>query len=80
MLNELQKDLLAELVNVYVGQAASMLSEMVSQKIVLSIPEVELIAISDVDRGDRRYTPFSARVTWSCRPCASATNSTGRRS
>jgi chemotaxis protein CheC len=58
MLNDLQKDLLAELVNVYVGQAASMLSEMVNQKIVLTIPEVELISISDFDRADRRYNIF----------------------
>lgn len=58
MLNEYQKDLLAELVNVYVGQAASMLSEMVNQRIVLAIPEVELISISDVDRADRRHNIF----------------------
>lgn len=58
MLNDLQKDLLAELVNVYVGQAAGMLSEMVNQRIVLTIPEVELIAISDVDRADQRHHIF----------------------
>lgn len=50
MLNELQKDLLTELVNVYVGQAANMLSEIVDKHIVLSIPEVELISITEVDR------------------------------
>ncbi|WP_209123500.1 chemotaxis protein CheC [Alkalihalobacillus sp. BA299] len=58
MLNDLQKDLLTELVNVYVGQAANMLSEMVSQKIALSIPEVELISISDVDPFDQRFNIF----------------------
>ncbi|MCM3171835.1 MULTISPECIES: chemotaxis protein CheC [Paenibacillus] len=58
MLNELQKDMLTELVNVYVGQAANMLSEIVDKHIVLSIPEVELISISDVDPGDRRYKLF----------------------
>ncbi|GGH52011.1 chemotaxis protein CheC [Paenibacillus sp. JGP012] len=55
MLNELQKDLLTELVNVYVGQAANMLSEIVDKHIVLSIPEVELISITEVDPEDRRY-------------------------
>jgi chemotaxis protein CheC len=47
MLNPLQKDVLTELVNVYVGQAGSLLSEMVNQKINLSVPEVELISVSD---------------------------------
>ncbi|WP_366295989.1 chemotaxis protein CheC [Paenibacillus sp. AN1007] len=55
MLNELQKDLLTELVNVYVGQAANMLSEIVDKHIVLSIPEVDLISIAEVDPEDRRY-------------------------
>lgn len=58
MLNELQKDLLTELVNVYVGQAANMLSEIVDRHIVLNIPDVELISFSDVDRKDRRYNIF----------------------
>lgn len=52
MLNELQKDLLSELVNVYVGQAASVLSEMVNQKIVLSIPNVELLSTNDFHAAD----------------------------
>ncbi|MBY0204118.1 chemotaxis protein CheC [Paenibacillus polysaccharolyticus] len=55
MLNELQKDLLTELVNVYVGQAANMLSEIVDKHIVLNIPEVDLISIKEVDPEDRRY-------------------------
>ncbi|HZG58372.1 chemotaxis protein CheC [Paenibacillus sp.] len=58
MLNEMQKDVLTELVNVYVGQAAHMLSEMVSQRIDLTIPEVELLSISDVHPTDRRFTFF----------------------
>ncbi|PYE48014.1 chemotaxis protein CheC [Paenibacillus barcinonensis] len=55
MLNGMQKDLLTELVNVYVGQAANMLSEIVDKHIVLNIPEVELISITEVDPEDRRY-------------------------
>ncbi|MFC0215420.1 chemotaxis protein CheC [Paenibacillus chartarius] len=58
MLNELQKDLMTELVNVYVGQAASMLSDMVNQKIILNIPEVELVSISDVNREDLKHNIF----------------------
>lgn len=49
MLNPMQKDMLTEMVNVYVGQAASYLSEMVNQKVLLAVPEVELITISEVE-------------------------------
>lgn len=58
MLNELQKDLLTELVNVYVGQAANMLSELVKQKINLTIPNVELITTNEVDPSDKRFPVF----------------------
>lgn len=58
MLNELQRDLLTELVNVYVGQAASMLSEMVQQKIDLSIPKVELVSTNEVNPKDHRFDIF----------------------
>lgn len=49
MLNSMQKDVLTEMVNVYVGQAASFLSEMVNQKVLLSVPEVELINFGEVE-------------------------------
>ncbi|MDD3270140.1 MAG: chemotaxis protein CheC, partial [Syntrophomonadaceae bacterium] len=42
----MQKDALTEMVNVYVGQAASFLSEMVNQKVILAVPEVELITVN----------------------------------
>ncbi|EKN67793.1 chemotaxis protein CheC [Schinkia azotoformans] len=58
MLNELQRDLLTELVNVYVGQAASMLSEMVQQKIDLAIPKVELVSTTEVNPEDHRFNIF----------------------
>lgn len=74
MLNDLQKDLLTELVNVYVGQAANMLSEIVDKRIVLNIPEVELISISDVDPGDRRYNIFLVKVTCLGHPYSLDTN------
>lgn len=47
MLNEVQKDVLTELVNVYVGQAASLLSEMTGQEIMLRVPEVYLMPEGD---------------------------------
>ncbi len=46
MLNPMQKDALTEIINVYIGKAASMLSEMVNQRVILSVPEVELIAFT----------------------------------
>jgi len=57
-LNDLQKDIMTELVNVYVGQAANMLSEMVNRRIVLTIPEVELLSIQDLDPSDQRFRVF----------------------
>lgn len=49
MLNTMQNDILKELVNVYIGQAASLLSEMVQQRIILKIPDVNLINIKDAE-------------------------------
>ena len=43
MLTELQKDVLGEIVNVYIGQAASLLSEMTGQEIRLNVPQVLLL-------------------------------------
>lgn len=42
MLTPMQKDALAEILNVNMGVSASLLSEMVNQKIILSVPVVEL--------------------------------------
>lgn len=52
MLSLMQKDILKELVNTYIGQAASLLSEMVRQKIDLRIPSVDLVNTRDtpIDR------------------------------
>lgn len=43
MLSEQQKDILGEIVNIYIGQAAGLLSEMTGQEIRLNIPQVVLI-------------------------------------
>lgn len=42
MLTPLQKDALTEILNVQLGMSSSLLSEMVGQKIILSVPEVDL--------------------------------------
>lgn len=54
MLNPMQKDALTEIINVYIGKAASMLSEMVNQRINLSVPEVELIAFNQEGRPSKQ--------------------------
>lgn len=49
MLSDLQKDLLNELLNTNIGFAASLLSEMVNQKVVLSVPSIDLKKGSEID-------------------------------
>ena len=48
MLNDLQKDILGEIVNVYIGRAASLLSDMTGQEIRLNVPQVLLLAGDDI--------------------------------
>ncbi len=43
-----QTDALQEIVNIGVGQAAGMLSEMISFRIHLQIPEIELLSLSEL--------------------------------
>jgi chemotaxis protein CheC len=47
-LNELQLDALAETFNISLGEAASVLSEIVHEEVLLSIPVVELIPASEI--------------------------------
>ena len=49
MLTPMQKDVLVELFNVHIGASASLLSQMVNQKIILSIPEIELISGNNIN-------------------------------
>lgn len=42
MLTDLQKDVLVEIMNTNIGYAASLLSEMVNQKVLLRVPELDL--------------------------------------
>ncbi|MEN6414307.1 MAG: hypothetical protein ABFC84_16340 [Veillonellales bacterium] len=48
MLSEMQQDALTEIFNICVGRAAGILSEVVSRKIELSIPEIELQSAGNV--------------------------------
>ena len=49
MLSELQKDLLSEILNTNLGVAASLLSEMVNQKVILSLPSLDLKKGNEID-------------------------------
>lgn len=49
MLSELQKDLLTEILNTNLGVAASLLSEMVDQKVILSLPSIDLQKGTEID-------------------------------
>jgi chemotaxis protein CheC len=57
MLNPMQKDVLTEIVNVYIGKAASLLSEMTGRRVNLRVPEAELISLSDLKKSER--SPFT---------------------
>ena len=48
MLNEMQKDVLLEQMNIYIGQAAALLSEMIDHRIDLSVPELNIMEV-DID-------------------------------
>jgi len=48
MLTPMQKDALTEILNIQLGASASILSEMVNQKIILSVPELKLCQGSDL--------------------------------
>ncbi|MBT5228966.1 MAG: chemotaxis protein CheC [Methylococcales bacterium] len=48
LLAELEEDLLGELFNIGVGQAADALSSMVEQEIKLSVPEVDFITVTEL--------------------------------
>ncbi len=47
MMSEMQKDLLKEYVNGLINHAASLLSEMANQHILVSVPDIELVNMSD---------------------------------
>jgi chemotaxis protein CheC len=69
MLSELQKDLLQEILNTNLGYAASLLSEMVDQKVILSLPALDLKKGNEIDLHElcREDSEFKTSVLSSMR-------------
>jgi chemotaxis protein CheC len=69
MLSELQKDLLSEVLNTNLGYAASLLSEMVNQKVILSLPSLDLKKGNEIDlrQISRKSADFHTSVLSSMR-------------
>ncbi|MCK8826060.1 chemotaxis protein CheC [Fuchsiella alkaliacetigena] len=57
MLTKSQEDALKEFINIAIGDAASLLSEMVNKKVQLSIPEVKLIDLEENCGLDKQLLP-----------------------
>ncbi|GLC89644.1 hypothetical protein [Lysinibacillus piscis] len=49
MLTTIQEDILKELYNVFVGEAANLLSEILQKRIVLSVPKVTLLSLHELN-------------------------------
>jgi chemotaxis protein CheC len=58
MLNPMQKDVLTEIVNVDIGKAASLLSDMTGCRVNLCVPEAELISLSDLKKSEAPFLSF----------------------
>lgn len=58
LINSMQKDVLTEMINIYIGQAANLLSEMVNQRIILSVPEVDLIDLTQSNQTNNLLPPI----------------------
>lgn len=69
MLSELQKDLLSEILNTNLGYAASLLSEMVNQKVILSLPSLDIKKGSEIDLSplNKQQSEFHTSVLSSMR-------------
>ena len=58
MLNPMQKDVLTEIVNVDIGKAASLLSDMTGCRVNLCVPAAELISPADLKKSDGPLLSF----------------------
>jgi chemotaxis protein CheC len=69
MLSDMQKDVLVEILNTNIGVAASLLSEMVNQKVLLTVPELDLKRGNEIDFTDleKRTLGFQKSVLSSIR-------------
>ena len=57
MNNNITEDILIELFNISVGKSASVLSEIINKKIVLSVPDLEIIDLEENAAGVDNYLP-----------------------
>ncbi len=53
MLTTTQEDILKELYNVFVGEAANLLSEILQKRIFLSVPEIKLLGLHELKSGEQ---------------------------
>ena len=53
MLTTTQEDILKELYNVFVGEAANLLSEILQKRIFLSVPEITLLGLQELKSGNQ---------------------------
>ncbi|KOY82108.1 hypothetical protein I6G82_01160 [Lysinibacillus macroides] len=53
MLTPTQEDILKELYNVFVGEAANLLSEILQKRIFLSVPEIKLLSLHELKSSEK---------------------------
>lgn len=53
----LRYDILKEIFNISVGKAASMLSEIINRKIILNVPDIEVLSFKDKEFRLDDYLP-----------------------
>ncbi|MFO7819761.1 MAG: hypothetical protein R6V17_05925 [Halanaerobacter sp.] len=58
MLNELQKDALQEYLNISIGKAANLLSEMTDQRVKLNIPNIDLVSGHQIEEDKETLPDF----------------------
>lgn len=58
MLNQKREDALTEMMNISIGKAAKLLSEMLDKRINLKIPKVDLISLAEIEDDDFRLEKF----------------------
>lgn len=49
-LNEKQMDVLTELINIGIGRSANILNQIVNNRVMLKVPKIQLINVSDLDK------------------------------
>ncbi len=75
---ELKYDILKELFNISVGKAADMLSEIIKRRIILSIPNVDILGIEDEEIKINNYLPKNLNGTLMVSSISFEKNLTGK--